>query len=81
MDDLAVLDGFAEKGVYSAYTFDPVTSIVLPATAEDVDTVIIDGEIQKRGGRLVDDSFAAKADAAVGIVDRLVPTHERRRAR
>ena len=59
---------------------DPVSSIVLHATAEDVDTVIIDGEIRKRSGRLMDESFAAKADASASIVDRLVPIADRVRA-
>ncbi len=55
--DIVVIDG---KAVATAPVIDPVATVVLCADTSNVDTVIVNGAIQKRGGKLVADWSAAR---------------------
>ncbi|KAF5672713.1 amidohydrolase family [Fusarium denticulatum] len=60
--DIVVFDALNSVGMLSAAEYDPVVAIVRFSEAADIDTVIVDGIIRKRGGRLVDvKSTATKA--------------------
>ncbi|KAF7298335.1 Metallo-dependent hydrolase [Mycena kentingensis (nom. inval.)] len=50
--DLVIWDGESPALVCAA-EHDPVAAIVLHASVGDIDTVIVDGKIRKRGGKLV----------------------------
>ncbi len=56
--DVVVIDG---SGPGIAPVIDPVASVVLCADTSNVDTVIVGGRIQKRGGKLTADWGAAAA--------------------
>lgn len=49
--DLAIFDG-ASPGMVCASDQDPVAAIVLHSSVRDIDTVIVDGRIRKREGKL-----------------------------
>jgi cytosine/adenosine deaminase-related metal-dependent hydrolase len=74
--DVVLLDATA---LNVAPVIDPVAAVTLCADVSNVDTVLINGEVKKRGGKLV-----ADADAARRLVeaarDHLVAEMERRRA-
>jgi cytosine/adenosine deaminase-related metal-dependent hydrolase len=74
--DVVLLDATA---LNVAPVIDPVAAVTLCADVSNVDTVLIDGQIKKRGGKLV-----ADADAARRLVeasrDYLVGELERKRA-
>jgi 5-methylthioadenosine/S-adenosylhomocysteine deaminase len=74
--DVVLLDATA---LNMAPVIDPVAAVTLCADVSNVDTVIVDGQVRKRGGRLV-----ADADAARRLVeasrDHLVAEAERQRA-
>jgi 5-methylthioadenosine/S-adenosylhomocysteine deaminase len=74
--DVVLLDATA---LNVAPVIDPVAAVTLCADVSNVDTVLISGEVRKRGGKLV-----ADADAARRLVeasrDYLVAEMERRRA-
>jgi cytosine/adenosine deaminase-related metal-dependent hydrolase len=55
--DVVVIDG---KGPAMAPVIDPVAAVVLFADTSNVKTVIIDGKLQKRDGRLLADWDAAR---------------------
>jgi 5-methylthioadenosine/S-adenosylhomocysteine deaminase len=55
--DVVVIDA---TGPSIAPIMDPVAAVTLSADVSDVDTVIIDGEIKKRDGQLVDDFDRAR---------------------
>ena len=55
--DVVVLDATA---LNVAPVIDPVAAVTLCADVSNVDTVIIDGKVQKRGGKLVADVDAAR---------------------
>lgn len=50
--DLIVFDG-TSPGMLCASEQDPVAAIVLHSSVRDIDTVIVDGRIRKRDGKLV----------------------------
>ncbi|KAJ7490933.1 hypothetical protein FB451DRAFT_1514119 [Mycena latifolia] len=50
--DLVIFDGESPSMVCAA-EHDPVAAIVLHASVRDIDTVIVDGQIRKAGGKLV----------------------------
>ncbi|MBV35958.1 MAG: hypothetical protein CMP47_11005 [Rickettsiales bacterium] len=62
--DLVIFDAKNSVGMLSAVEYDPVTAIVRFSEAADIDTVIINGEIRKRNGRLVD--LAVSGDGVEG---------------
>jgi 5-methylthioadenosine/S-adenosylhomocysteine deaminase len=74
--DVVLLDATA---LNVAPVIDPVAAVTLCADVSNVDTVLIDGQVKKRGGKLV-----ADADAARRLVeasrDYLVAEAERKRA-
>ncbi|MGH8911648.1 MAG: amidohydrolase family protein, partial [Acidimicrobiia bacterium] len=74
--DVVVIDGGA---INTAPVIDPVATVVLAADVSNVDTVIINGVIQKRDGRLVADVGRATGlvqdsrDYLLGAVDATKP--------
>ncbi|RKL43973.1 hypothetical protein BFJ70_g4285 [Fusarium oxysporum] len=52
--DIVIFDALNSVGMLSAAEYDPVVAIVRFSEAADIDTVIVDGIVRKRGGRLVD---------------------------
>lgn len=50
--DLVIFDGNS-PGMICASEQDPVAAIVLHSSVRDIDTVIVDGEIRKQGGKLL----------------------------
>jgi 5-methylthioadenosine/S-adenosylhomocysteine deaminase len=62
-----------------APVIDPVAAVTLCADVSNVDTVLINGEVRKRGGRLVADADAARRKVEASR-DYLVGELERRRA-
>ena len=61
--DIVLIDG---QAINVAPVIDPVAAVVLCADVSNVDTVIVDGVIRKRDGKLVSDAAAAveKANAS-----------------
>ena len=57
--DIVIIDGHA---VNVAPIIDPVGAVVCAADISNVDTVIIDGVIRKRGGKLVADLSGPRQD-------------------
>jgi 5-methylthioadenosine/S-adenosylhomocysteine deaminase len=55
--DVVVIDGGA---INVAPVIDPVAAVTLSADVSNVDTVIIDGQVRKRGGKLLADVAAAR---------------------
>jgi 5-methylthioadenosine/S-adenosylhomocysteine deaminase len=55
--DVVIVDG---RAVGTAPVIDPIATVVLSADTSNVDTVIIGGKIQKRGGTLVADWESAR---------------------
>ncbi|KAI8650278.1 hypothetical protein NCS57_01361000 [Fusarium keratoplasticum] len=62
--DIVIFDASNSVGMLSAADYDPVVAIVRFSEAADIDTVIVDGIVRKRGGRLVD----VKTSATKGSV-------------
>jgi cytosine/adenosine deaminase-related metal-dependent hydrolase len=56
--DVVVIDGSAPG---TSPVIDPVGAVVLSADTAHVDTVIIGGQVRKRGGKLLADWDAARA--------------------
>ncbi|CAI7630923.1 unnamed protein product [Penicillium viridicatum] len=52
--DIVVFDAVNSVGMLSAAEYDPVVAIIRFSEAADIDTVVVDGIIRKRDGRLVD---------------------------
>jgi cytosine/adenosine deaminase-related metal-dependent hydrolase len=59
--DIVIIDGHA---VNTFPVIDPVAAVVCTADVSNVDTVIIDGVIRKRGGKLLTDLTSARAAIA-----------------
>jgi 5-methylthioadenosine/S-adenosylhomocysteine deaminase len=74
--DVVLLDATA---LNVAPVIDPVAAVTLSADVSNVDTVLIDGQVKKRGGRLVADADAARRKVEASR-DYLVGELERRRA-
>ncbi|MFD0337136.1 amidohydrolase family protein [Streptomyces sp. NPDC127117] len=61
----------------------PAATVVLQSTAADVDTVLVDGVVRKRGGKLAGhdlDALRARAEAALDRIERAaatLPTYSR----
>jgi 5-methylthioadenosine/S-adenosylhomocysteine deaminase len=74
--DVVLLDA---RALNMAPVLDPVTAVTLCADISNVDTVLVDGNVVKRGGKLVADTNRARTlvDAAR---DRLMQRTEERRA-
>ena len=53
-------------------TKDPLTSLVLYATSSDIDTVIVDGRILKKDGRLIGFDMAEALISAQKRVDEII---------
>jgi 5-methylthioadenosine/S-adenosylhomocysteine deaminase len=62
-----------------APVIDPVAAVTLCADVSNVDTVLIDGQVKKRGGKLVADTEAARRKVEASR-DYLIGEMERRRA-
>jgi 5-methylthioadenosine/S-adenosylhomocysteine deaminase len=62
-----------------APVIDPVAAVTLCADVSNVETVIIDGQVKKRDGKLVADVDAARAKVEAAR-DYLVAEAERKRA-
>ena len=60
-------------GPYSMSLGDPAAHVALQSTPADVDTVIVNGEIRKRAGRLVGPSRHDAAEAIRRVRDRVLP--------
>jgi cytosine/adenosine deaminase-related metal-dependent hydrolase len=74
--DVVLIDATA---LNVAPVMDPVAAVVLAADVSNVDTVIVDGEVRKRDGRLLAD--AARARGLVEAArDRLVAAAEKNKA-
>lgn len=73
--DVVVIDGNA---INTAPVIDPVATVVLSADISNVDTVIIDGKIQKRDGELVADVQRA-IDLITASRDFLVSNNDNRK--
>jgi 5-methylthioadenosine/S-adenosylhomocysteine deaminase len=58
--DIVLIDA---QAINVAPVIDPVAAVVLCADVSNVDTVIVDGVVRKRHGKLVDDAAAAVAKA------------------
>jgi cytosine/adenosine deaminase-related metal-dependent hydrolase len=74
--DVVVIDG---KAPGTAPMIDPVATVVLAADTSNVDTVIVNGQVRKRGGKLVADWDSARRrleDSTAYLVEAL----ERRKA-
>ena len=52
--DIVVFDAQGSVGMLGAAEYDPVIAIIRFSEAADVETVIVDGVVRKRGGKLVD---------------------------
>jgi 5-methylthioadenosine/S-adenosylhomocysteine deaminase len=74
--DVVLLDATA---LNVAPVIDPVAAVTLCADVSNVDTVLIGGQIKKRGGKLVADADAARRKVEASR-DYLVGELERRRA-
>jgi 5-methylthioadenosine/S-adenosylhomocysteine deaminase len=74
--DVVLLDATA---LNVAPVIDPVAAVTLCADVSNVDTVLIDGQVRKRGGKLVADTEAARRKVEASR-DYLVGEMERRRA-
>ncbi len=74
--DIVVIDGGA---VNTAPLFDPVATVVICADVSNVDTVIVDGRIVKRDGKLLADWEAARRRVEASR-DYLIEARERKRA-
>jgi 5-methylthioadenosine/S-adenosylhomocysteine deaminase len=74
--DIVVIDGSA---VNTAPLFDPVATVVLCADVSNVETVIVDGRIVKRDGKLLADWEAARRRVEASR-DYLIEARERKRA-
>jgi 5-methylthioadenosine/S-adenosylhomocysteine deaminase len=74
--DIVVIDGGA---VNTAPLFDPVATVVICADVSNVDTVIVDGRIVKRDGKLLADWEAAQRRVEASR-DYLIEARERKRA-
>lgn len=57
--DLVLFDALSPS-MYCAAQHDPVLAIVLHSSIRDVDTVIVDGQIRKRGGKLLPVGIASR---------------------
>lgn len=55
--DIILIDG---RGINVAPVLDPVAAVTLAADVSNVDTVLVDGVVRKRGGRLLADADAAR---------------------
>ena len=56
--DVILLDA---RAINMAPIIDPVAAVTLCADVSNVDTVLVDGEVHKRGGKMVADIEAARA--------------------
>jgi cytosine/adenosine deaminase-related metal-dependent hydrolase len=74
--DVVLLDATA---LNVAPVIDPVAAVTLCADVSNVDTVLIDGQVKKRGGKLVADTEAARRLVEASR-DHLVAEMERKRA-
>jgi len=61
-------------GPYSMSLGDPAAHVAFQSTPADVDTVIVDGRVRKRGGRLVDLDRADAAEATRRVRERVLGT-------
>jgi len=59
-------------GPYSMSLGDPAAHVAFQSTPADVDTVIVDGQLRKRGGRLVDLDRADAAEATRRVRERVL---------
>ncbi|MDM0025486.1 amidohydrolase family protein [Variovorax saccharolyticus] len=59
-------------GPYSMSLGDPAAHVAFQSTPADVDTVIVDGQVRKRGGRLVDLDRANAAEATRRVRERVL---------
>jgi cytosine/adenosine deaminase-related metal-dependent hydrolase len=57
--DIVVIEA---RSLNMAPVIDPVAAVVLSADVSNVDTVLVAGEVKKRGGRLLADADRARAD-------------------
>lgn len=81
--DIVIFDGHSPALVCAA-EHDPIAAIVLHASTRDIDTVIVDGRIRKRDGKLVplgiDESIGAIGKSHVewrDVATQLLRTRER----
>jgi cytosine/adenosine deaminase-related metal-dependent hydrolase len=74
--DIVLIDG---RAINVAPVIDPVTAVTLCADVSNVDTVIVDGVVRKRGGKLLADVDAARAKVEAAR-DHLVEEMQRRAA-
>jgi 5-methylthioadenosine/S-adenosylhomocysteine deaminase len=74
--DVVLLDA---RKLNMAPVIDPVTAVVLCADVSNVDTVIVDGVVRKRDGKLLADVAAARAGVEAAR-DYLVSESEARKA-
>ncbi|KAI1627411.1 hypothetical protein EDD37DRAFT_622239 [Exophiala viscosa] len=62
--DLVVFDAKGSVGMLAAAEHDPVTAIIRFSESADIETVLINGDVRKRNGKLVD--VAVSRDGIVG---------------
>ncbi|KAJ7613124.1 hypothetical protein FB45DRAFT_759371 [Roridomyces roridus] len=78
--DLVIFDAQSPSMVCAAEE-DPVAAIVLHASVRDIETVIVDGKIRKRGGKLVAVDVGERAEGRVlewsGISAKLIESRKR----
>ncbi|KAJ9615762.1 hypothetical protein H2200_001839 [Cladophialophora chaetospira] len=58
--DLVVFDAAGSVGMLSAAEYDPVVAIVRFSEAADIECVVVDGVVRKRGGKLVSTKVSAE---------------------
>jgi 5-methylthioadenosine/S-adenosylhomocysteine deaminase len=75
--DVVIIDGDAPN---VAPIIDPVGAVVISADVSNVDTVIIDGKVKKRDGRLVDIDVRRARDLIESSKDYLVGALEKKQA-
>jgi cytosine/adenosine deaminase-related metal-dependent hydrolase len=63
--DLAIFDALSPSMIGAAQ-HDPVTAIILHSSPADIETVIIDGIVRKKGGKLLPIAVDERAKQAVG---------------
>jgi cytosine/adenosine deaminase-related metal-dependent hydrolase len=62
--DIVIFDAANSVGMLSVAEYDPVVAVVRFSGTADIETVIVDGIVRKRGGRLVDVKTSAANDTS-----------------
>ncbi|KIV85869.1 hypothetical protein PV11_01522 [Exophiala sideris] len=65
--DLVVFDAKGSVGMLAAAEHDPVTAIIRFSESADIETVIINGTVRKRNGKLVDVAVSRDGVAGKGV--------------